>query len=187
MQRTTLTLIGLALLVSPRAARADYAVVDKGIWPDSWPKELEPLRAQARTLEGPMTAHRMYQIPFTSREQFEAAWPHLLKVKTPAAPVILLRSPYTFPSNIKAGVIVHCPPIETDKKANPGAPVPGPRDVRSTWLWTTYIELIVDGDVVDLNRIPLPEGAPIVDERFKERPKQPAARAKDTPRPAAQP
>jgi hypothetical protein len=35
------------------------------------------------------------------------------------------------------------------------------------WLWTTYIELIVDGHVVDLNRIPLPADTPIIDRRFE--------------------
>jgi len=30
-------------------------------------------------------------------------------------------------------------------------------------------ELVVDGDIVDLNRIPLPEDTPIIDERFKDR------------------
>jgi hypothetical protein len=33
---------------------------------------------------------------------------------------------------------------------------------------TIYIELIVDGEIVDLNRIPLPKDTPIVDERFPE-------------------
>ncbi len=32
---------------------------------------------------------------------------------------------------------------------------------------TTFIELVVDGSIVDLNRIPLPEDTPIIDERFK--------------------
>jgi hypothetical protein len=31
-----------------------------------------------------------------------------------------------------------------------------------------YIELVVDGAIVDLNRIPLPADTPIVDERFKD-------------------
>jgi hypothetical protein len=30
----------------------------------------------------------------------------------------------------------------------------------------SYIELVVDGNVVDLNRIALPADAPIIDERF---------------------
>ena len=35
-------------------------------------------------------------------------------------------------------------------------------------MWTTYIELIVDGDIVDLNRIPLPADTPVIDMRFKD-------------------
>jgi hypothetical protein len=34
-------------------------------------------------------------------------------------------------------------------------------------MYTNYIDLIVDGDVVDLNRIPLPADTPIIDERFQ--------------------
>ena len=33
---------------------------------------------------------------------------------------------------------------------------------------TIYIELIVDGEIIDLNRIQLPPDTPIIDERFKE-------------------
>jgi len=35
-------------------------------------------------------------------------------------------------------------------------------------MWTNYIELIVDGNIVDLNRIHLPADTPIIDERFKD-------------------
>jgi hypothetical protein len=41
-------------------------------------------------------------------------------------------------------------------------------NLRVRWMNTTYIELVVDGDFVDLNRIPLPVDTPIIDERFKE-------------------
>jgi hypothetical protein len=72
-----------------------YEVSDHGTWPKSWPKELESLRNQARTLVGPEVAFEHYQIPFTNREQFESAWPHLLKVKSKGAPIILVRGPKT--------------------------------------------------------------------------------------------
>jgi hypothetical protein len=32
---------------------------------------------------------------------------------------------------------------------------------------TTYVELVVDGDIVDLNRIPIPADTPIIDRRFE--------------------
>jgi hypothetical protein len=55
--------------------------------------------------------------------------------------------------NSKAGVVVHCRAVgEAIYPAGPEA---------------TYIALVVDGDIVDLNRIPLPPDTPIVDERFK--------------------
>jgi hypothetical protein len=42
--------------------------------------------------------------------------------------------------------------------------------VRRRWINTTFIELVVDGEIVDLNRIPLPADTPIIDERFEEGP-----------------
>ena len=54
----------------------------------------------------------------------------------------------------KAGVVVHSPPA-------------GEKDIPGT-VRTTYIELVVDGDIVDLNRIPLPSDTPIIDHRFKD-------------------
>ena len=39
---------------------------------------------------------------------------------------------------------------------NPERPLRGHhQNVRARWMWTRYIELVVDGKVVDLNRIPL--------------------------------
>jgi hypothetical protein len=133
---------------------ADYRVEDRGTWPESWPKELEPLRKQARTLEGPLLPQLHYQIPFTKREEFESAWPHLLKVKGKGAPIILVRSPYTTLGRIDAGVFIHTPPAGTED--------------RKESLDATYIELIVDGKIVDLNRIPLPADTSIIDQRFKD-------------------
>jgi hypothetical protein len=37
-------------------------------------------------------------------------------------------------------------------------------------MYTTFIELVVNGEIVDLNRIPLPTDTPIIDERFKDGP-----------------
>jgi hypothetical protein len=75
----------------------------------------------------------------------------------------------------KARVVVHSPPPETDTRSNAEAPIAGQGDPRSTWMWTTYIELVVDGEVVDLNRIPLPADTPIIDERFKDVPSKSSA------------
>jgi hypothetical protein len=41
-------------------------------------------------------------------------------------------------------------------------------DARTKWGHTTFLELVVDGEIVDLNRIPLPPDTPIIDERFQD-------------------
>ena len=169
MKRTSAFLAAIAFCaVGP--AYALYSVSDKGEWPKSWPKELEPLRKQASTFEGPLHPHQHYAIPFSKRDEFESAWPHILKVKSKGAPVILVRSPNFFlGEGVKAGVVVHSPPFgQADNPATPEAPIPGVTNVRERWMYTTYIELVVDGDIVDLNRIPLPADTPIIDERFKD-------------------
>jgi hypothetical protein len=145
--------------------------MDKGTWPKTWPAELEPLRTQARTLVGPEVEFRHYAIPFSKREEFEVAWPQLVKVKSKGAPIFLVHGPNFFLGDTaKAGVVVRCPP---ERRANdpapPETPIPGVEDPRMRWMNTTYIELVVDGQIVDLNRIPLPADTPIIDERFKEK------------------
>jgi hypothetical protein len=103
-----------------------------------------------------------YAIPFAKREAFEEAWPHLLKVKSPGAPIVLRRGPsFWLGKGASAGVCVHTPPKGQ-------APVADAEKVGGHWERTIYIELIVDGEIVDLNRISLPRDTPIIDERFKE-------------------
>jgi hypothetical protein len=168
MKRTVL--VAAIILVSlATAGFALYEVADTGTWPKTWPEELESLRKQAQTYVGPEIQHEHYLIPFTDREQFEAAWPHLLTVRSKGAPIILVRAPKTDFMQIKpAGVLIRSPPANLNRKANPEAPLPGQHSDRATWMWTTYIELVVDGEIVDLNRIALPPDTPIIDERFHE-------------------
>ncbi len=162
----TLSLVG--------SAHALYLVADTGLWPKSWPAELEPLRKQARTLEGPLEPYLHYAIPFTKREEFETAWPHLLKVKSNGAPIILRRGPsFWLGDKATAGVCVHTPPAGQD-------PIADGKDAKGNWEKTIYIELIVDGAIIDLNRIPLPADTPIIDERFKDVPLGIVARAEAT-------
>jgi hypothetical protein len=164
MMKRTAALVAVFVAVCP--AYADYSVTDKGIWPESWPKELEPLRKQASTLEGPLAPNRHYAIRFSSRDEFEAAWPHILKLKSKGVSIRLVHAPNFFlGEKNKAGVVVHCPPA--DQVENPGAPKARAANAKGG-LNMTYIELIVDGDIVDLNRIQLPADTPIVDERFKD-------------------
>jgi hypothetical protein len=167
--KRTIACLAAIVLYAAGFVYGDYSVSDKGTWPKTWPAELEPLRKQARTLEGPLVPYLFYEIPFTKREEFEAAWPHLLKVKSKGAPIILVRGPKTDFFKVKpAGVLIHSPPAGADKRANPEEPIAGATDARGRWINTTYIELVVDGDIVDLNRIPLPADTPIIEERFKD-------------------
>ena len=158
------TAIAVGLLAT--TASALWSVSNMGTWPKTWPGHMEPLRKQARSLRGSLADLTAYEIPFTSQKDFEAAWPHLLQVKSKGAPVVLLRGPNAkLGLSIPAGVCIHCPPGHPEKNAMPAAPI-AVANTRERWLYTTYIELIVDGHVVDLNRIALPADTPILDERF---------------------
>ncbi len=170
MKRTAVVLAAIVVFAVASAVYALYEVSNEGTWPKSWPKELEPFRMQARTLVGPEAPLEHYLIPFTDREQFESAWPHFLKVKSKGAPIILVRGPKTNFMEIKpAGVLIHSPPRGQNAiPATREAPIAGVSNVRERWMNTTYIELVVDGNIVDLNRLPLPAGTPIIDERFKD-------------------
>jgi len=168
MKRTSVLLAVVAFCCIGSSASAMWSVANQGLWPKTWPAELEYLRAQARTLDGGMSVESRYEIPFTARDQFLAAWPHLLAVKSKSAPIVLVRGPYShMGKSIPAGVIVHSPPTGSAERPLPEKPLEGPwPEVRSRWQFSIYLELVVDGDTVDLNRIPLPEGTPIFDRRF---------------------
>lgn len=221
-QRSVLALAVATVSLVAAVCFAMYSVADRGMWPDSWPKQLDSLRPQARTLDHGQ--HTVYEIPFTQRAEFESAWPHILAVKSTQAPLVLLRSPDKWLGNsIAAGVRIRCPPTGqrvTFQGANlPPGPEsaiadgkflrvgpPWPDDIKSpsgalpeyviidNGKWRAFdrkdfggpnertirrarteIELIVDGDTVDLNRIPLPPDTPIIDKR------SPAAMAPDGP------
>ena len=59
------------------------------------------------------------------------------------------------------GVCIHTPPEGE-------APIADAKKAVGRWEKTIYIELIVDSEIVDLNRIRLPPDTPIIDERFKD-------------------
>lgn len=159
MKRTAAICVVLVFsLVS--SVYAIYTVTDTGTWPKSWPAELEPLRKQSRTFEGPKQPYLHYAIPFTKRDEFESAWPHLLKIKSKGAPIVLRRGPsFWLGDKATAGVCVHTPPAGE-------APIADGKDAKGNWEETIYIELIVDGEIIDLKRIPLPADTAIIDERF---------------------
>ena len=68
-----------------------------GWWPNDWPKELEPLRAQAWTWSHgrihEWRALNSFEITFKNREQFEAMWPHLLKLRPKKVPLTFREVP----------------------------------------------------------------------------------------------
>jgi hypothetical protein len=185
-----------------------YALVmtkDKGTWSDTFPKEMEALREQSRTLDvATGIQETIFEIPFADREQFEKAWVHILKVKSEGAPLILLNSPSKMiDSTMEAGVRIRYPVVggasETPdgKKAIIGPPWNDDIKTESGVLpeyvvnqdgkWIACdikkieekrgflyraridIELVVDGKIVDLNRIPIPPDTPIIDKRFEEK------------------
>jgi hypothetical protein len=168
MKRTIAIFAVMALLAATRA-HAIWRVSEKGTWPDTWPKELEPLRKQSKSYTGGGEVNRTFhEIRFSSREEFEAAWPHLLKIKTDKAPIFLSRSPVKYLGPLDSGVRVWME-LETSKPRPPG-PIAGVKNARRRWIYATHIELIVDGKIVDLNRIKLPVDTPVVDERFDDEP-----------------
>ena len=151
MKRMLALLAAIGVCAMSSAVYGLYDISNQGTWPKSWPKELESLRNHARTLVGPEAPFEHYQIPFTDREQFEAAWPHFLKVKSKGAPIILVRGPKTDFMEIKpAGVLIHSPPRgQNENPSTPEAPIAGVSNVRERWMYTTFIELVVDSNVVD--------------------------------------
>ena len=152
MKRTTAFLAAVAFVAACSAVYAMSEGGPGGTWPKSWPKELEPLRKQAWTWEHDF-AGKSYDIPFANREEFESAWPHVLKLKSKEVPITLVRGPHLrIVSGKAAGIQIH----------------PAVKSVSEGALSVTRIVLVVDGAIVDLNRIPLPADTPIIDERFKD-------------------
>jgi hypothetical protein len=172
MKTPTALLMLVAVCGLCSAAQALYSFDDSGKWPKSWPRQLEPLRKQAQTFVGPMVAQQHFAIRFKDREEFESAWTQLLKVKTKGAPVLLVRGPTFFLGNgVKAGVIVHSPPVgQSDNPNTPEAPIPGVTNPRERWMNTTYLEVMVDGEIIVPDRIRIPRGTPVLDERSQAKP-----------------
>ena len=198
-----------------------------GRWPDSWPKELEPYRRQAKTLEMTIPySENVYEIRFENREEFEKLWPIILKLKDKKAPLRLrsidkpikdcrlsnsekpvvrvfshvypawpsrrpgsrtLRPAPPWPDSIKSSTGELPEYVAISEDGNAWIPVEKekPRD----FMWSlfirslveegkprgpmyrarTEIELVVDGTIIDLNRILLPPDTPIIDRRFQEK------------------
>src|SRR4029079_13701596 len=134
MNRPIALLAAIVCCAAAGSVHALYKVYDRGEWPKSWPAELEPIRKLARTYEGPVVLYRFYLIPFTKREEFEAAWPHLLKVKSKGAPIVLVRGPKNdFFAVQPAGVYIRTPPLDAAKKADNEVPAEDAKKADGEW------------------------------------------------------
>ena len=140
-----------------------------GTWPKSWGKELEPLRKQATTYVHADAGSLHYAIPFTKGAEFEAALPHLLKLRTKGSPIFIMRAPTFFLDKSKAGVIVNCPASHhAEHPAEWQVPMSGVENLRQRWSNGTYLEVVVDGTIVNVDNVRFPADAQIVDERKAE-------------------
>ena len=216
MLRNGVPVVLLAVAMACGVCSALVIAIYGGNWPDSWPRELEPFRARAWTFgfEGFGLEETVHQIPFDSREEFEGAWPHILKLKSKGGPLILEKSPFaTAGQRIEAGVCIKWPPgtvrqLPDGTRLEAKAPWPDsaispagelPEYVmpeHGTWVPCTTklpkerfrarvdIILVVDGRVVDLNRLELPGETPIVDRRFLRAAPQPLPAAPQPQPPA---
>ena len=92
-----LVLIGL-LLLSMLVTSLTYAMIipygKDAPWNPSWPVALEPFRQQTNVWGvGHGIQETVFDVTFSDRAQFEKAWPAILKLKSPGAPLILDKAP----------------------------------------------------------------------------------------------
>lgn len=89
-KKSTITMFAVMTMLASSFCFGMVIVHKTGMWPDSWPKELEPYRKQAKTLEiGAGNQENVYEIRFENREEFEKLWPIILKLKDKKAPLRL--------------------------------------------------------------------------------------------------
>jgi hypothetical protein len=208
-KKSTIILFAVIIMLVSSFCFGAAIVSETGMWPDSWPKELQPYRAQAKTIEiAAGNQENVYEIRFENREEFEKLWPIILKLKDKKAP-LRLRS---IEKSIKKGRLFNSdkPVVRVFSHVYPAWPShhpggmklrpapPWPDSIKSptgelpeyvvmsedgnTWIpfekekprgfmyrARTEIELVVDGTIIDLNRILLPPDTPIIDRRFQEK------------------
>ena len=111
--------------------------VKGGRWPEWWPEEIGRYKEQAIT-HG--VAHGIqedvYEFQFKTREDFEEAWPYILRLKSEGAPLILESSPSvcrTSGSTAERGVRVLAPPYGLSST------VPGCEAIMSGPPWPDHI------------------------------------------------
>jgi hypothetical protein len=122
----------LMLGLLPASAWALVMVSQQGNWPTDWPAELEPLRKQAKSIAVATGVQQdIHQILFRNRAEFERAWPVILKLKAPNAPITLYSTNTPAPKswgsdldNEHASVRIYAPPeglFSTNTTGNTGS------------------------------------------------------------------
>jgi hypothetical protein len=209
-KKSTIILFAVITMLVSSFFSGAAIVSETGMWPDSWPIELQPYRAQARTIMiAAGNQENVYEIRFENREEFEKLWPIILKLKDKKAPLRLS----SIEKSVKKGVLFnsdkpvvrifsHVYPAWPQHRAGGNKLIPAPpwpdsiksptgelpeyvaiSEDGSTWIPVnkeerplgfmsrarTEIELVVDGKIIDLNRILLPPDTPIIDRRFQEK------------------
>jgi len=202
VRKTTVALVLLSVMCFSSPTLGIIGVSDFGSWPEDWPKELEPLRKQARTIDVAIGIQEsIYAIRFSDRATFERCWPVLCQVKSKGAPLKIYSvgsaAPTVASSNKAAAVRIHAPARGMSGSLAIGPPWPAAallpdgqlpeyvEHVGDTWVPAAAgkpfffhfrarvdLELVVDGKVIDLNRIPLPADTPIVDTRAAPEPEK---------------
>ncbi|MCH8216816.1 MAG: hypothetical protein IH892_08595 [Planctomycetes bacterium] len=201
------SVIALSAVIIVLAASVSFSLISidyEGTWPDTWPTELEQFRKQSKSYHlSSGTEEEWHEILFHTREEFERAWPHIVKLKTKGAPLIIESTQTahgvfhrTTPIG-KPGVRIRCPSRSEWRWDGGSWPTPLPDSITlpsgglpeyvvcedGKWTAAIYqdgkwvsdrkmfrtridIVLIIDGEIVDLNRIPLPADTPVIDRRF---------------------
>ncbi|MHC4116715.1 MAG: hypothetical protein ACYSWO_04325 [Planctomycetota bacterium] len=223
-KRSTIILSVVISILAPSLCFGIVIEHSTGRWPDSWPKELEPYRKQARTREiAAGNQENVYEIRFENREEFEKLWPIILKLKDKKAPLRLrsTKKPIkkgslfssekpvvrvfshvypAWPSQRPGGRKLRPAPPWPDSIKSPTGElpeyvaisedgngwIPVEKEKAEGFMWIpervrkprprgfmyrarTEIELVVDGTIIDLNRILLPPDTPIIDKRFEDK------------------
>lgn len=230
-KKSTIILFAVMTMLASSLCSGMVSINTTGKWPDSWPKELEPFRQQAKTIQiATGYQENVYEIRFENREEFEKLWPVILKLKDKKAPLRLrriekpikkgslnnsdrpivrvfnsdrpvvrvfshvypawpsrrpgsrtLRPAPPWPDSIKSptGEL----PEYVTRSEDGNAWIPAEKQEPQDFIWSlvddgkppgfmyrarTEIELVVDGTIIDLNRIFLPPDTPIIDRRFQE-------------------
>jgi len=202
---STSILFSITIIVCSSFCLALVMTQEKGNWPEAWPKELEPYRKQAKTIQiATGNQESVYEIRFKNREEFEKAWPIILNLKSKGAPLRLLsiekaskKDGTKVFTNEQPAVRVYCPPYDSGTIRSLGMCGAEPLWPESAMLPTGQIpeyvtklkdsqilvpvgentprdfmtrarielELVVDGQIIDLNRIRLPADSLIIDKR----------------------